>query len=267
MSAIRKFNNYCALLEELYDPAYAIPLPTLLPTKLAELRNDQSLLEDVWITRSQGEVPLWLKDSDVRSAIRAMLKLDRCREEQLRLGMEADNLCRWFRRELCTVEFALRQPQRKYCCTVAPIVNMNFLSDSIFHLLLRQRHENICALQERWPSPLVSAAHYASVAHSASKLAASLSGSSNMDTLHWLSPVLCELPADGQVLEAEDPETIMDLEHEDPGQIALTDHLLDEVSNDIEGSISKDEDEVPMRISFDWQNPSVRVVMYTRGSY
>jgi len=93
MSVIRKFNNYCALLEELYNPSYAIPLPTPLPTKLAELRNDQSLLEDVWITRSHGEVPLWLKDSDVRSAIRAMLKLDRCHEEQLRLGMEADNLC------------------------------------------------------------------------------------------------------------------------------------------------------------------------------
>jgi len=265
MSAIRKFNNYCALLEELYDPSYAIPLPTPLPTKLAELRNDQSLLEDVWITRSHGEVPLWLKDSDVRSAIRAMLKLDCCHEEQLRLGMEADNLCRWFGRELCAVEFALRQPQRKCCCSVAPVVNMNFLSDSIFHFILKQRHENIRTLQERWPSPLVSATRYASEAHSASKLAASLSGSSNIDILQWLSPILCELPADGEVLEAEDPETIMDVEHEDPGQIALTDHLLDQVSNDIEGSVNKDEDEEPMRILLNWQNPSVRVMMYTPG--
>ena len=148
MSVIRKFNNYCALLEELYNPSYAIPLPTPLPTKLAELCNDQTLLEDVWITCSEGEVPLWLKDPNVRSAIRAMLKIDRCCEEQLRLGMEADNLCRWFGCELCMVEFALRQPQRKCCYSIAPIVNMNFLSDSIFHLILKQRHENICALQE-----------------------------------------------------------------------------------------------------------------------
>jgi len=113
MSAICKFNDYCALLEELYDPSYAIPLPTPLPTKLAELRNDQTLLEDVWITRSHGEIPLWLKDCDVRSGIRALLKLNRCHEEQLRLGMEANNLCWWFGRELCAVEFALQQPQRK----------------------------------------------------------------------------------------------------------------------------------------------------------
>ncbi|KIM54795.1 hypothetical protein SCLCIDRAFT_30844 [Scleroderma citrinum Foug A] len=235
MSAICKFNNYCALLEELYNLSYAIPLPTLLPTKLAELHNDQTLLEDVWITCSEGEVPLWLKDPDVRSAIQAMLKLDHCHEEQLRLGMEADNLCRWFGHELCMVEFALRQPQY-----------------SIFHLILKQRHENICALQEQWPSPLVSAACYASEAHSASKLAASLSGSSAMNTLQWLSPILCELPVDGQVLEAEDPETIMDMEYEDPGQIALSDHLLNQVSNDIEGSVSKDEDKEPMQILFNW---------------
>jgi len=69
MSAIHKFNDYCALLKELYDPSYAIPLPTPLPTKLAELCNNQTLLEDVWIMRSHGEIPLWLKDCDVRSGI------------------------------------------------------------------------------------------------------------------------------------------------------------------------------------------------------
>ena len=125
MSAIRKFNNYCLRLEELYDLSYAIPLPTPLPTKLAELHNDQTLFEDVWITRSQGEIPLWLKDCEVRSGIRALLKLDRCHEEQLRLGMEAANLCRWYGRELCVVEFALRLPQRKCYCAVAFIGDMN----------------------------------------------------------------------------------------------------------------------------------------------
>ena len=83
MSAIRKFNNYCMLLEEMYDPSYTIPLPTPLPTKLAKLHNDQSLLEGVWITRSHGDIPLWLKDRDVRLGIRALLKLNCCREEQL----------------------------------------------------------------------------------------------------------------------------------------------------------------------------------------
>jgi hypothetical protein len=102
----------------IYNPSYTIPLPTPLPTKLAELRNDQTLLEDVWITHCQGEIPLWLTDCDVRSGIRALLKLDRCHEERLRLGMEADNLCQWFGRELCAVEFALQQPQCKSCCFI-----------------------------------------------------------------------------------------------------------------------------------------------------
>lgn len=82
MSAIKKFNKYCEQLAELYDPTYTIPLPTLLPTKLAELHSDQTLLQDVWISPAAGEIPQWLEDTDVRDGIRAMLKCDHCCEEQ-----------------------------------------------------------------------------------------------------------------------------------------------------------------------------------------
>ena len=57
-------------------------------------------MEDVWISRTPGTLPRWLEDSDVREGIRAMLKIDQCREEHLRLGIEADNLCHGFGREL-----------------------------------------------------------------------------------------------------------------------------------------------------------------------
>ena len=57
MSAIRKFNKYCEQLEVLYKLEYAIPLPVPLPTKLADLRGDQTLLQDVWITHSSGDIP------------------------------------------------------------------------------------------------------------------------------------------------------------------------------------------------------------------
>jgi hypothetical protein len=120
MTALRKFNAYCERLEELYNPAYGIPLPTPLPTKLNDLRNDQSLMEDVWITPSTGDVPRWLQDQDIRDGIRAMLKRDRCIEEQRRLGLEADNLCRWFGDELSAIELALLTPGSRYhtfpCC-------------------------------------------------------------------------------------------------------------------------------------------------------
>ena len=113
MSAIRKFNSYCERLAELYDVSSGIPLPSPLLTKLAELRNDQSLLEDVWISPSVREIPWWLEDIDVREGIRAVLKIDRCLEEQRRLGIEADNMCRWFSHELCAIELAIWQPESK----------------------------------------------------------------------------------------------------------------------------------------------------------
>jgi len=110
MKSIRKFNNYCEKLEDLYDPASNIPLPLPLPTKLAELRDNSSLMEDVWITPSDGKPPSWLEDSDIRGGICAIVKLDRCVEEKRRLGMESDNICRWFGRELSAVELALKNP-------------------------------------------------------------------------------------------------------------------------------------------------------------
>lgn len=114
MTAIRKFNSYCERLESLYNPAWNVPLPTPLPTKLAELRADQTLMQDVWVTPAIGDVPRWLEDSDVRDGIRALLKRDRCREEQKRLGMEADNLCRFFEEELTALELSIRLSQSMY---------------------------------------------------------------------------------------------------------------------------------------------------------
>jgi len=107
MSAIRKFNTYCERLAELYDPSSGIPLPSLLLMKLAELHNDQSLLQDIWVAPSIGEIPHWLEDIDVREGIRAVLKSDRCLEEQCRLAIEADNMCRWYGRKLCAVELTI----------------------------------------------------------------------------------------------------------------------------------------------------------------
>ncbi|KAG1887308.1 hypothetical protein F4604DRAFT_1917113 [Suillus subluteus] len=92
MTMIHKFNSYCERLEDLYDPSWGVPLPAPLPTKLADLRNDPTLMEDVWITPSVGDVPRWMEDTDVRDGIRALLKRQQCQEEQRRLGLEADNL-------------------------------------------------------------------------------------------------------------------------------------------------------------------------------
>lgn len=108
MTAIRKFNQYCATMESLYKPEWSIPLPPPLPTELAELRACTHLMEDVWVSPSAGNIPRWLDDLDVREGIRAMQKVDRAKEERDRLGQEAENLCGWMGKELTALELALR---------------------------------------------------------------------------------------------------------------------------------------------------------------
>ena len=110
VTAIRKFNKYCGELEEQqYLPQWNFPLPSTLPVELGPLRDDPSLLADVWVTRISTTVPKWLNDPKVRSGIRAVLDKDRCLEERRRLGLEADNLCRSYGRDLAAIELAMRQ--------------------------------------------------------------------------------------------------------------------------------------------------------------
>ncbi|KAG1745891.1 uncharacterized protein EDB91DRAFT_1268520 [Suillus paluster] len=137
MTAIRKFNSYCEHLESLYDPAW-----------------------DVWITPSVGNVPCWIEDVDVRDGIRAMLKWDRCQEEQRHLGLEADNLCWWFRDELAALELALHSP-----------------SNQTFLFTIQQHRDHVLQLQTRWVTPLASSTCFTSNGNAALKLAIDLSGS------------------------------------------------------------------------------------------
>ncbi|EMD37963.1 hypothetical protein CERSUDRAFT_48433 [Gelatoporia subvermispora B] len=112
LSAIRKYNKYCATIEQLISnhiPKLAIPVPRPLSTDLTVLRESSDLFEDVWITTSPAAAkPKWLEDSDVRLGIRAMLKQDRCAEEEGRLRREANNLHRWFGLELAAIEVAMK---------------------------------------------------------------------------------------------------------------------------------------------------------------
>lgn len=110
MAGLRKYNDICAMLVTMYQVQWNIPLPEPLPTELKPLRDAPHLMEDVWISRPMEEVPRWLSDSAVRRGIRAMLKVDRCTEEQRRLQMEAVNLSRWYGRELAAIELALIEP-------------------------------------------------------------------------------------------------------------------------------------------------------------
>lgn len=82
-------------------------MPSPLSTQLNGLRDDLSLHEDVWITPTEGPIPRWLNDSDVRDGIRALHSADRCAEESQRLDMERRNLVNWLNNEISVVTSAI----------------------------------------------------------------------------------------------------------------------------------------------------------------
>jgi hypothetical protein len=104
---INKFNRYCADLETLRPLGCNIPIPQPLSTQLNGLREDPSLHEDVWITLSEGQIPRWLADADVRDGIRALHSADRCTEEAQRLSLERQNMLTWLEQEITIVSEAV----------------------------------------------------------------------------------------------------------------------------------------------------------------
>ncbi|KAK1226972.1 hypothetical protein PQX77_010040 [Marasmius sp. AFHP31] len=110
-NSVRKFNQFCAYLETNYKQHYNIPVPRPLPVTIAALRDSETndLWEDVWITNSKPP-PRWLTDDNARKGIRAVLSLDRCAEERLRLSKESRNICMWFRDELFGLMVMVERP-------------------------------------------------------------------------------------------------------------------------------------------------------------
>ncbi|KAG6890858.1 hypothetical protein C0992_012244 [Termitomyces sp. T32_za158] len=119
MAGLQKYNDLCATLASMYNPEWAIPLPEPLPTELKPLCNAPYLMQDVWISRPVEQVPQWLGDKNFCDGIRALLKVNRCREERCRLEVEAENLVRWFGRELAATELALNEPCIQYAFEIA----------------------------------------------------------------------------------------------------------------------------------------------------
>ncbi|KAJ7850971.1 hypothetical protein B0H13DRAFT_2360391 [Mycena leptocephala] len=107
LKAIKNFNTGCETLERLRPSNCNIPIPSSLSTQLNSLRNDPSLHEDVWITPSDGPIPRWLNDEDVRDGIRSFHTADRCAKEVVRLNLERDNLRRWLMEEQEVVRRAI----------------------------------------------------------------------------------------------------------------------------------------------------------------
>ncbi|KAG6835936.1 hypothetical protein H0H93_013187, partial [Arthromyces matolae] len=190
MSAIHKFNGYCKQLKALHKNEWNIPVPKPLPTELASLRESPLLHEDVWIETTEGKLPLWLTDATVREGIRALLKRDRCLEERRRLGLEADNLCRWFGRELCAIQVALNSPSNFS-------ISMN----------LKHRRDQLLSLKDSWSNSLASAVRFDAHVNTAKSLATIDPSSTPAQAapLTWITPGAAPLNTQNVCFD-EDPE-------------------------------------------------------------
>jgi hypothetical protein len=226
MTAIRKFNNYCEKLETLYKPGWSIPIPQALPTELAKLRDCPHFMEDVWITPSTGQVPCWLDDLNVREGIHAMLKADRCLEEHRRLGIEADNICHWFGKELAAVEVAIRTS-----------------SNQALLILLQQHQVRILHLKSRWSNPLASDLHFETHINTAKAIAESLAGGLlQSQPLIWTQPVVMEV--DVQEEDDDDNVTHLFVQEDQPliADILIADMFDSDMDDDDEQQDILDDD-------------------------
>ncbi|KAJ7575225.1 hypothetical protein C8J56DRAFT_1063775 [Mycena floridula] len=172
MNALRLFNSYVEDLEKQRDKCPSIPIPLRLPLDLKSLQESVDLFQDVWITPCEGEIPMWLQNVDVRAGIHGMLKLDRCSEERIRLGIEADNLCRWFSRELTAVELARRRPERN--------------PDEPLLLLLEERRNELIHLQGRWRAVPAARTRLIAAVDSAAATAMRYAGNPSSPNAKWI---------------------------------------------------------------------------------
>ncbi|EDR14713.1 uncharacterized protein LACBIDRAFT_305654 [Laccaria bicolor S238N-H82] len=99
----KKYNNLCSELEKMIK-AKQSPRGARAPHKIAteglfKLDVDDDIWQDVGLDdtdlSSENAIPQWLGNEDVRKGIKALLELDRCKEELRRLSYERSAMQEW----------------------------------------------------------------------------------------------------------------------------------------------------------------------------
>jgi hypothetical protein len=105
------YNALCAQLAKLIErrkaPRNAIAPQPIQSNGLFNLDVDDEIWQDVGLDDdSDGPMPLWLCNDDVRRGIKSLLEVDRCIEEEQRLRMERCALQEWLFEEWSCIERA-----------------------------------------------------------------------------------------------------------------------------------------------------------------
>ncbi|THU76010.1 hypothetical protein K435DRAFT_198668, partial [Dendrothele bispora CBS 962.96] len=107
-----KYNSLCDEMAALIAKGKA-STNAQVPRKInKESLFDLDVDKDIWqtfgLSDDDGEIPPpWMADESVRKGIRAMLELDRCREENARLKIQRQALQEWFVEEWQVLTIAL----------------------------------------------------------------------------------------------------------------------------------------------------------------
>ncbi|KAJ7679817.1 hypothetical protein B0H17DRAFT_1206333 [Mycena rosella] len=137
------YNKLCGeiakLIQDGQAPRGAIA-PNPMPAKgIWQLDVDDGIWEDIGLddddVEAATEPPPWLCDEQVRSGIKAMLELDRCDEEDVRLKKETCSLREWFPEEWATVNLAITKARKS--------------KDKYQLRLLRDKPVHLCATWDR----------------------------------------------------------------------------------------------------------------------
>ncbi|EIN03646.1 hypothetical protein PUNSTDRAFT_35949, partial [Punctularia strigosozonata HHB-11173 SS5] len=110
----RRYNTLCTEMDQLIrrglaPPGAVAPTP-LKASQLWTLDVDDPIWHDTGLVDEADDgkaIPRWLADENVRKGIRAMLEVDRCEEELVRLRKERTTLQEWLQDEWAALQGAL----------------------------------------------------------------------------------------------------------------------------------------------------------------
>ena len=109
----KTYNKLCVELNQLIQdgkaPEGAICPRTIDMDHLFDLDVDDEIWQDVGLEENDAMAPpRWMSDDAVRDGIKAVLELDRCKEEEERLVHERQALQVWFSEEWVITEKAIQ---------------------------------------------------------------------------------------------------------------------------------------------------------------
>jgi hypothetical protein len=111
-----EYNKLCAQMRTLISTGQA-PRGSVAPrcietAGLFDLDVDDEIWQDVELDDDEAAVtepPLWLSNDEVRNGIKAVLELDRAKEEEIRLCKEWRSMQVWFAEEWAIHNLAVEQ--------------------------------------------------------------------------------------------------------------------------------------------------------------